>query len=68
MFYEEAVDVGEVELGRWVKPKHALGVFLPRRAATGGPNYMPEEVMQMLEAEGIPARRHLDRRRWRRKR
>ena len=67
LFYEEAVDVGEVELGRWVKPKHALGVFLPRRAATGGPNYMPEEVMQMLEAEGF-SRRHGGRRRWRWKR
>jgi len=47
------VDVGEDQLGRLVKPKHELGAFLPRRAVTGLPNYMPEEVIQMLEAEGF---------------
>ena len=53
LFYQEVVDVLESDLRRWVVPKGTLSAFAPRRAVTGGPNYMPEEVMQMLEAKGI---------------
>lgn len=53
LLYEEAVGLTEDNLLRWIKPKDALSVFAPRRARLNVPNYMPKEVMEMLEQEGF---------------
>ena len=53
LFYKESVGVLEDDLRRWVTSKEALSAFAPRRAGVGGPNYMPEEVMHMLETTGV---------------
>lgn len=52
LFYEERVGVPEDALAGWVKPKEELSVFAPRRDKSDGPNYLPQEVAEMLEAEG----------------
>jgi hypothetical protein len=51
--YSESVGVPEGQLRTWVTPKGGLAAFAPTRATTDGPNYMPEAVMRMLEAEGF---------------
>ena len=53
LFYEERVGIPEDALARWVKPKEELAVFAPRQDKSGGPNYLPQEIAEMLEAEGI---------------
>ena len=50
--YSETVEVPEERLRGWITPKEQLGVFAPIEP-NRGPNYMPESVMQMLEAEGF---------------
>ncbi len=52
LFYEQLEGLSEDELRRRTKPKEELSVFTPRRVKMEGPNYMPEEVMKMLELEG----------------
>ncbi len=52
LFYEERVDIPEDALARWVKPKEELSVFAPRHDKADGPNYLPREIADMLEAEG----------------
>jgi hypothetical protein len=47
--YEEAVAISQAKLRRWIRSKKALGVFAPIRPHTGGPNYMPQSVMNMIE-------------------
>src|SRR6266542_3615584 len=49
--YSETVGVPEEQLRGWITPKELLGAFAPIEPKTDGPNYMPESVMQMLEAE-----------------
>lgn len=49
--YSETVGVAEDQLRGWVTPKEQLAVFAPAGRTSGAPNYMPESVMQMLEAE-----------------
>ncbi len=56
LFYEEASGIPDDDLRRWVKPKEALSVFAPRPVQWDRPNYMPEEIMRMLEAEGVSRR------------
>jgi hypothetical protein len=51
--YSETVGVPEEELRRWIIPKEQLGVFAPIEPKPGAPNYMPESVMQILEAQGF---------------
>ena len=51
LFYEERVGVPEDDLAGWVKPKEGLSVFAPRRDKSDGPNYLPREMADMLEAE-----------------
>lgn len=52
LMYSENVGVPEEQLRGWITPKEQLGVFAPI-APKSSPNYMPESVMQMLEAEGF---------------
>jgi hypothetical protein len=52
LMYTEHVGVPEEQLRAWIFPKERLGVFAPIEPKNG-PNYMPESVMQMLEAEGF---------------
>src|SRR5262249_20055632 len=52
IMYTEDVGVPEDRLRGWITPKEQLGVFAPIEPKRG-PNYMPESVMQMLEAEGF---------------
>jgi hypothetical protein len=58
--YSEKVGVPEEELRRWITSKEQLGIFAPIEPKTGGPNYLPESVMQMLEAEGFSREDVLD--------
>jgi hypothetical protein len=51
--YSEMVGVPEEQLCEWITPKEQLSVFAPIEPKSGDPNYMPESVMQMLEAEGF---------------
>ena len=51
--YSETVGVPEEQLRGWITPKEQLGVFAPIEPKSGGPNYLPESVVQMLEAEGF---------------
>jgi hypothetical protein len=51
--YSESVDVSEEELSRWLVPRESLSVFAPCRPKSGGPNYMPEAPMRLLEASGF---------------
>ncbi len=53
LFYEERVGIPEDALAGWVTPKEELAVFAPRQARSGGPNYLPQEIAEMLEAQGI---------------
>lgn len=50
LMYKEDVGVPEEQLRGWITPREQLGVFAPIEPKTG-PNYMPESVMEMLEAE-----------------
>jgi hypothetical protein len=52
LFYEEKTGIADEELRKWVKPKDELNVFAPRSDKSGGPNYLPEMVVKMMEAEG----------------
>jgi hypothetical protein len=52
IIYTEDVGVPEEQLREWVRPRERLGVFAPIEAKHG-PDYMPESVMQMLEAAGF---------------
>jgi Domain of unknown function (DUF4288) len=49
--YSEIVGVPEEQLRGWITPKEQLNVFAPIESKRGSPNYMPESVMRMLEAE-----------------
>jgi hypothetical protein len=51
--YSETVGVPEEQLRGWITPKERLGVFAPIEPTSSGPNYMPESVMQLLEAQGF---------------
>jgi Domain of unknown function (DUF4288) len=51
--YAESVGVAEEQLRNWIPPKARLAVFAPIQGRSDGPNYMPESVMQMLEAHGV---------------
>lgn len=51
--YSETAGVPEEQLCGWITPKEQLAVFAPIEPRTSGPNYMPESVMKMLEAEGF---------------
>jgi hypothetical protein len=51
--YSEMVAVPEEQLRGWITPKEQLSVFAPLESKLDVPNYMPESVMQMLEAEGF---------------
>lgn len=51
--YEESIGMPEERLRQWITPKEQLGVFTPIQTRKDTPNYMPESVMQMLEAEGF---------------
>ena len=51
--YSESVSVPEEQLRGWVTPKELMGVFAPIEPKSDDPNYMPESVMQMLEAQGF---------------
>ena len=51
--YSERVAVLEAELQAWLPPKEKLGVFTDGGFKHDVPNYMPESVMRMLEAEGF---------------
>jgi hypothetical protein len=51
--FGESVGVPEEKLREWIPLKERLGVFAPIEPRTGGPNYMPESIMRMLEAEGF---------------
>ncbi|HTU21548.1 MAG TPA: DUF4288 domain-containing protein [Gemmataceae bacterium] len=51
LMYEEMVGIPEEELQQWVRPKETLGVFAPIDSKTDIPNYIPDSVMRMLEAE-----------------
>ena len=51
--YDEKVGLTEEEIRRLVKPREELSEFLPRRPKLDGPNYLPGEVMEMLERESI---------------
>lgn len=50
--YTEDVGVSEKQLREWITPKDQLAVFAPIEPSRA-PNYMPESVMQMLEAKGV---------------
>lgn len=52
LMYTEDVGVPEEQLCGWITPKEQLAVFAPIESRSD-PNYMPESVMQMLEAKGI---------------
>src|SRR5262249_48922509 len=51
LMYRASVGVSEEQLCRWITPKERLGAFAPIQPRSGGPNVMPESVMQMLEDE-----------------
>jgi hypothetical protein len=51
--YREMVGVPEEQLRGWITPKERLGVFAPIEPKSGGPNYMPQSVLEMLMAEGF---------------
>jgi Domain of unknown function (DUF4288) len=51
--YNESVGVSEEELSRWLVPKECLGVFASRGSKWDGPNYLPDSVVRLLEAEGF---------------
>jgi hypothetical protein len=51
--YSESVGVPEEQVRGWVTPRERLGVFAPIEQPIGVPNYMPQSVMQMLEAHGF---------------
>jgi hypothetical protein len=53
LMYRESAGVPEDELRGWVTAKGRLGVFAPIESKQGGPNYMPESVMQLLEGKGF---------------
>jgi hypothetical protein len=53
LFYEEAVDVPDDTLKQWVAPRAELSVFAPRQAKLSGPNTLPQEIAEMLEAAKI---------------
>ncbi len=53
LFYEERVGIPDDDLERRVKPKEELAVVAPRRVRADGPDYMPQEIAEMPEAEGI---------------
>jgi hypothetical protein len=53
LFFEEKVAITEDELRQWIRPREELSIFTPPRARTRGPNYMPDEIMQMLVEEGL---------------
>ena len=52
LMYTEDVGVPEHEWREWITPKEQLGVFAPIEPKSV-PNYMPESIMQMLEAAGF---------------
>jgi hypothetical protein len=51
--YSETVGVPEEQLRQWIAPREQLGIFAPIEPKHNGPNYMPESVMQLLEARGF---------------
>ena len=52
LMFTEDVGVPEHQWREWITPKEQLGVFAPIEPKSV-PNYMPESIMQMLEAEGF---------------
>jgi hypothetical protein len=54
--YGEAVGVPEEQLHQWIRPKRKLAVFVPIQPRMDGPNTMPEQALQMLEAQGCDGR------------
>jgi hypothetical protein len=53
LLFEELVGLDEDQVQQHITPYERLAVFAPRAPRTGGPNYMPEDVMKMLEEAGF---------------
>jgi hypothetical protein len=49
LLFDELVGLDEDQLQRYITPRERLAVFAPRAPRTGGPNYMPGDVMRALE-------------------